>query len=61
MRLNFELNVLIRDQERASELETALCQDFERDSTEIDLKKFQRRSFGERFIESALRPLAPLL
>ena len=61
MRLNFELNVLIRDPQSAGELEKALCKDFERDSKEIQLERFQKRSFGERFIESALRPLAPLL
>ena len=61
MRLNFELNVLIRDPQAAGELEKALCKDFERDSKEIQLEQFQKRSFGERFIESALRPLAPLL
>jgi cardiolipin synthase len=61
MRLNFELNVLIRDQERAHELETALRKDFERDSKRITLPEFQERSFGERLLESTLRPLAPLL
>ena len=61
MRLNFELNVLIRDAESAAELETALCQDFERDSKEIKLAEFRRRSLGERFVESIFRPLAPLL
>jgi cardiolipin synthase len=61
MRLNFELNVLIRDPATARELESALLQDFEHDSIELSLAEFRRRPFRQRFAESALRPLAPLL
>ncbi len=61
MRLNFELNVLIRDPERAAELDAVLSQDFNRDSHRIVLEEFQRRPWSQRFKESLLRPLAPLL
>jgi cardiolipin synthase len=61
MRLNFELNVLVRDPERAAELHKVLQQDFEQDSTCIDLEEFQKRSWRERLLESMVRPLAPLL
>jgi len=61
LRLNFELNVLIRDPMRAAELAATLRQDFECDSKEIALEEFQRRPFRQRFAESALRPLAPLV
>lgn len=61
MRLNFELNALIRDPERAAELETLLSQDFDRDSHRIVLEDFRKRPRLQRFKESLLRPLAPLL
>lgn len=61
MRLNFELNVLIRDPDAARELENALTQDFERDSQRINLEGFRNRPFSQRLAESAFRPLAPLL
>jgi cardiolipin synthase len=61
MRLNFELNVLVRDPERAAELETVLCQDFDQDSHPIALEEFLQRPWTQRLKESALRPLAPLL
>ncbi len=61
MRLNFELNVLVRDPERAAELETLLRHDFDQDSHRIVLEEFQRRPWSQRFKESLLRPLAPLL
>ena len=61
MRLNFELNTLIRDPERAAELDAVLCQDFNHDSHRIVLEDFQRRPWSQRFKESLLRPLAPLL
>lgn len=61
MRLNFELNVLIRDRESASRLERALHGDFTAGSKQIILEEFSRRPFRQRLIESALRPLAPLL
>jgi cardiolipin synthase len=61
MRLNFELNVLVRDPERASELEAVLHQDFDQDSRCIVLEEFARRPWTQRLTESVLRPLAPLL
>jgi cardiolipin synthase len=61
MRLNFELNTLIRDPDRAAELETVLRHDFDEDSHRIVLEEFQRRPWSQRFKESLLRPLAPLL
>jgi len=61
MRLNFELNVLVRDPERAAELEGVLRQDFDHDSHRIDFDEFLRRPRWQRWKESILRPLAPLL
>jgi cardiolipin synthase len=61
MRLNFELNVLIRHREAASRLERALHGDFSAGSKQIILDEFARRPFRQRLMESALRPLAPLL
>jgi cardiolipin synthase len=61
MRLNFELNVLVRDPARAAELHGVLCRDFDHDSHRIVLEEFRNRPFSQRFKESLLRPLAPLL
>lgn len=61
MRLNFELNVLVRDPARAAELEKVLRQDFNRDSHRIVPEEFLCRPKMQRFKESLLRPLAPLL
>jgi len=60
MRLNFELNALVRDRARASDLERVLSGDFSR-STEIVLEQFARRSRMQRLKESLVRPLSPLL
>lgn len=60
MRLNFELNALVRDRARASDLERVLSRDFGR-STEIMLEQFARRSRRQRLKESLVRPLSPLL
>ncbi|MEO5717631.1 MAG: cardiolipin synthase [Chthoniobacterales bacterium] len=60
MRLNFELNALVRDRVRAAELEGVLAHDFAR-SCEIALDEFVRRSPIQRLKESLVRPLAPLL
>lgn len=60
MRLNFELNALVRDRARASDLERVLSRDFGR-STEIMLEQFARRSRMQRLKESLVRPLSPLL
>ena len=61
MRLNFELNTLVRDPERAAELEAVLRQDFDQDSRQIVLEEFIQRPWSQRLKESMLRPLAPLL
>lgn len=61
MRLNFELSALVRDPDRATELEGILRRDFEVDSRRIDLEEFLRRPWSERLKESLARPLAPLL
>lgn len=61
MRLNFELNVFVRDPERAAELEAVLLQDFDQDSRPIHLAEFLQRPWQQRWKESFLRPLAPLL
>lgn len=60
MRLNFELNALVRDRARASDLERVLSRDFGR-SSEIMLEQFARRSRMQRLKESLVRPLSPLL
>ena len=60
MRLNFELNALVRDRARASELDCVLTNDFAR-SSRIALDEFVRRSRIQRLKESLVRPLAPLL
>ncbi len=60
MRLNFELNALVRDRARASELQCVLTNDFAR-SSRIVLDEFVRRSRIQRLKESLVRPLAPLI
>ena len=61
MRLNFELNLLIRDSTHALELEGALEKNFEEDCQEVLLNEFKRRPFKQKFLESAFRPLAAIL
>lgn len=60
MRLNFELNLLFHSHEQNAELAEILAHDFSL-CEEIELAKFGRRPFRQRFAEAALRPLAPLL
>jgi cardiolipin synthase len=60
MRLNFELNLLAHAPQEAAKLEELLCREFEM-SQEILLEKFSKRSLGQRLLEAALRPLAPML
>lgn len=60
MRLNFELNLLVRAPEQAGQLEAILREDFSR-SREIALTEIVRRPLSRRLVEAALRPLAPLL
>ena len=61
MRLNFELNALVDDPQRTTELDTTLDQDFTRDAKEIDLETFRQRSWNQQVLEKVFRPLAPLL
>ena len=60
LRLNFELNVLIRSTEENRLLAQVLDEDFRR-SKEIELSSFQKRPAKQKLIEAAFRPLAPLL
>ena len=60
MRLNFELNALVRDPATAADLERVLSSDFE-SSHRIVAEEFARRSRGQRWKESLVRPLTPLL
>lgn len=60
MRLNFELNALVRDPETARKLEQVLGEDFAA-SRQIDLTEFSARSRIQRLKESLVRPLAPLI
>ena len=60
MRLNFELNLLVRDPVSAGQLERVLSEDFE-SSNRIVAEEFARRSRWQRWKESLVRPLAPLL
>ena len=61
MRLNFELNALVRDPATAAALERVLLEDFEESSRRIDEQEFGRRSRWQRWKESLVRPLAPLI
>ncbi len=60
MRLNFELNALVRDPATAADLERVLSSDFE-NSNHIIAMEFAHRSRWQRWKESLVRPLAPLL
>ncbi|HEX3818630.1 MAG TPA: cardiolipin synthase [Chthoniobacterales bacterium] len=61
MRLNFELNALVRDPTTAAKLEQVLERDFAEGSQQIVEEKFLQRSRWQRFKESLVRPLAPLV
>ncbi len=61
MRLNFELNALVRDPATAADLERVLIKDFKEGSRHVVPEEFARRSRWARFGESLVRPLAPLL
>jgi cardiolipin synthase len=60
MRLNFELNALVRDPATAADLARVLSRDFE-NSKRIAAEEFAQRSRIQRWKESLVRPLAPLL
>ncbi len=61
MRLNFELNALVRDPKTAAHLERVLEKDFEQGSRRIVEEEFVQRSRWQRFKESLVRPLSPLV
>lgn len=61
MRLNFELNAFVCDPATARDLERVLTNDFEHSSRRIEEEEFLRRSRWDRFKESLVRPLAPLV
>ncbi|MEZ5406041.1 MAG: cardiolipin synthase [Verrucomicrobiia bacterium] len=60
MRLNFELNVLVRSEEQNHFLSQVLEDDFKK-SKEIKFAIFQKRPWKQKLVEAAFRPLAPLL
>lgn len=60
MRLNFELNVLVRAPEETAKMQAVFLEDFAA-SKEIQLEEFRARPFGRRLLEAAYRPLAPLM
>jgi phosphatidylserine/phosphatidylglycerophosphate/cardiolipin synthase-like enzyme len=60
MRLNFELNLLIRSPDHNAALAEILEHDFAL-SQEIDPAVFAHRPFRQRSAEAALRPLSPML
>jgi cardiolipin synthase len=60
MRLNFELNLLTLHPETNGEL-AGIFQDSISQSKEIILEEFDRRPLSQKLLESALRPLSPIL
>jgi cardiolipin synthase len=60
MRLNFELNLLMHgaktNHEMAEIFEATIAE-----SKEIDRQEFAQRPYLEKLVESALRPLSPVL
>jgi cardiolipin synthase len=60
MRLNFELSLLTYHKKTNTEL-AHIFQDTIAQAHEIDLKTFSQRPYSEKLLESALRPLSPVL
>jgi cardiolipin synthase A/B len=60
MRLNFELNLLLRCKKTNHEI-AQIFQTTIAESEEIDREAFSKRPYREKLIESALRPLSPVL
>jgi cardiolipin synthase len=60
MRLNFELSLLAHDRKTNTELARIFEATIE-ESNEIDREAFARRPYRDKLIESALRPLSPVL
>ena len=57
---NFEVNAFMYDVETALEMKEIFLQD-QRESTQIFLKNWGRRSWRQKAAESVVRLLAPLL
>ena len=60
MRLNFELNLLAHC-ERTNHQFAQIFKKTTSEADEIDLKAFSQRTYREKLMESALRPLSPVL
>jgi cardiolipin synthase len=60
MRLNFELSILARNAKTNQQL-AAIFKETIDASREIDRKAFNRRPYRDKLIESAMRPLSPVL
>ena len=60
MRLNFELSLLVSDSATNAEL-ARIFRSTTAEGKEINREEFARRPLHEKLIESALRPLSPLL
>ena len=60
MRLNFELNLLMYHPETNRKLSDIFEESISQ-SKEIDLEEFTRRPLSQKLLESALRPLSPVL
>ena len=58
--INFEVNAFMYDVETALEMKEIFLQD-QRESTQIFLKNWVRRSWRQKAAESVVRLLAPLL
>jgi cardiolipin synthase len=59
MRLNFELNILLRREEGAKALERVFEEDFA-ESHELEFRTFKQRPLKSRLLEALVRPLAPM-
>lgn len=60
MRLNFELSLLVNCSKTNHQMEQIFKKTIS-EAVEIDLKTFSQRSYREKLVESALRPLSPVL
>jgi len=60
MRLNFELNLLVHSEQTNRQF-AEIFKSTIAASEEIELKTFSQRSYREKLVESALRPMSPVL
>ena len=58
--VNYEINSVLYDEEKAKELEADFMRDLE-DCTEFDLAEYRSRSKWSRFGDSVFRLLSPLM